>query len=240
MAPLQLTWALIDNGRGVRPWKWAPQLCDLGTDATPHVGIKPPFQRHRGINRKFSYLLLRQANSHRNWLGRIFRAGARTLRPSGFSRPLSPQVLAQRCHRVTPHYELICSCLTQNLLAAVPAHMMLFDLCHLFNQWPSLAWSEPFKLLARKKRHHAPIRFRGIWHTHTHMVKKSCINVIRDTKTSCKLLLPLFKYVNLGSFRHYFLRRSFSQTHFLLCRVLSRHKDILSPWCLSQSYVTFY
>lgn len=65
-------------------------------------------------------------------------------------------------------------------------------------------------------------------HTHTHTVKKSCINVIRDTKTSCKLLLPLFKYVNLGSFRHYFLRQSFSQTHFPLCRVLSRHKDTLS------------
>lgn len=35
MAPLQLTWALIDNGRGASRRKRAPQLCDLGRGGTP-------------------------------------------------------------------------------------------------------------------------------------------------------------------------------------------------------------
>lgn len=125
--------------------KMSPQLCDLGISGilkgrSACAEIQLPPRRCTGLTgRCLTCSSTSALASHPT----IFLAPMQGHRgPVAFQNPESWGLYSEVwCHPVTPHYELICSCLTQNLLAAAPACTTLFDLCHLFHRWPSLAWS---------------------------------------------------------------------------------------------------
>lgn len=177
--------------------KMSPQLGDLGISGilkgrSACAEIQLPLRRYGGLTG--SCLTCSTASalaSHPT----IFLAPTQGHRsPVALRNPESWGLYSEVwCYPVTPHYELICSCLTRNLLAAALACTTLFDLRHLFHLWPSLAWSSlssawPEKVTTLQSTMEKYVIF--------------CLGQKVVLMWARTLKLPLFKRINFVSFRH--------------------------------------